>query len=85
MDKQVLIDQVMEQLSKDKDILAFAAEMNVSTPQNNIEEQPAFVQLLQKAVQTTLDAVLESKEETDEAAFIAQSFNRFDEVYKALS
>lgn len=108
MNKQELLNQIMKQLSKDKDILSLVEQLQLSAnakePSTKVEEsapvyQPteklsaadlpeAYLHLLQKTVQTTLEAVqvvLEPTKELEREEIITQSFSRFDAVYKALS
>ncbi len=56
------------------------------TPSSASDWQQACLDILRKTVQTTLDVVEpETTETVQREQLIAQSFNRFDEVYKALS
>lgn len=111
MNKQTLLNQVMAQLTKDKELLALLEQLQLDTPSTSthVEEpkpvyynkqesitaatpasdlpQPYF-QFLQRTVQATLEAVqvaLVDDDDTQPEQFIARSFDRFDEVYKALS
>lgn len=109
MNKQELLNQIMEQLSQDKNILSLVEQLQIMTPKTStqVEEhapvyhtneqvpiaaltdlpQP-YLHLLQRTVQTTLEAVevvLVPAKELKREEIIAQSFSRFDEVYKALS
>lgn len=52
---------------------------------SSIDLPQPYLQLLQKTVKTTLEAALGVDEDKEHEQFIGQSFNRFDDIYKALS
>ncbi|MGH1336224.1 MAG: hypothetical protein ACRBFS_08855 [Aureispira sp.] len=107
MNRQELFNQVMEQLTKDKDIMDFVEQLRLVTKDSStvVENSSSlyqsaeksmplvssrglpepYLQLLQKTVQTTLEAALGADETLERERFIGQSFNRFNDVYKALS
>lgn len=106
MNKQTLLNQVMAQLTKDKELLALLEQLQLDAPSATHVEEPRpvyynaaaatpasdlpqpYFQFLQKTVQATLEAVqvaLVDDDDTQPEQFIARSFERFDEVYKALS